>query len=156
MQLRAILSLLRLSGRGYTDGAVNALSAARRLAASRGHPSVTPEHLLAGMAASTYRPTRSLLGRLGIDSQAHAAEILELVGPDAPRDPSRRLDFGPEFRGLLADAQELARGRGRPYVGTEHLVLSLLSGPDCPAADALRRLGASAEAIRAIEAGDAP
>jgi ATP-dependent Clp protease ATP-binding subunit ClpA len=123
------LSLIRFTLAGYSDGAVNVLAAACRLAASSGHHCVTPQHLLAGLATTEYGPSRTLLGRLGLDLRAGSAEVLELVGSAAACSPARRLDLGPEVRALLSRARSQARGMNSRYVGVEHLVLEVVSEP---------------------------
>jgi hypothetical protein len=123
---RAFPSLIRLSLAGFTDGAVNIASVAWRHAAARGHLFVTTAHLLAAMATTDYRPTRTNLGRLGLDLRAYTHEVAELADPIRPGVPSRPLGFGPEVRSLLSKARLLARGMGHRYVGTEHVILALL------------------------------
>lgn len=125
MAWRAFIPLLRLTMAGYTDGVVNAVSAAWRLADSRGHPALAPEHLLAGMAGT--RQGRATLDRLGLLPHGRAEEILALV-PPASGVPSRCADLGREVRDLLASARDRARRAGCLYVGTEHVVLSLAAG----------------------------
>ena len=151
MNWRAFRLLFRLTLSGYTDGAVNTLSTALSIATSRGHHSLMPEHLLAGLATTDYGPSRTLLGRLGLNLHAEIEEVLELVDSATPIG-SGRLNFGPQVRDLLSRARGLARGVGCPYVGTQHLVLALLMGPRCTAGDYLRGRGATQEAIRAAVA----
>ncbi len=154
MDWRAFVSLLRLTLTGYTDGAVNAISAAWRLATSRGHRSVTPEHLLAGLATIEYGPSRALLGRLGLPLQSRATEVAELVGPAATGVPDRCVSFSPEVNDILSGARALARGMGHRYVSAGHLLLAMLSCPSSRAAVYLLGCGASEEAIRTVLAGD--
>jgi Clp amino terminal domain, pathogenicity island component len=52
--VRRLFALLRLSLSGHTDGLVETVSAAWRLASSRGHGYVTPQHLLVGLSSTKY------------------------------------------------------------------------------------------------------
>lgn len=110
MVWRSLLPLLRLSLAGYTDRAVNAVSAAWRLADSTGCPAVGPEHLRAGLADPRGRWPQ----------------------PVAVRGRCRGLS--PDAVAVLAAAKHEARRAGVPYVGTEHIAAVLAAGR--PAGDA--------------------
>jgi predicted DNA-binding transcriptional regulator AlpA len=58
---------------------------------------------------------------------------------------SRMSDAGRE---VIVKAQEEARLFPHNYIGTEHLLLAMISSGDDPAARALRRLGVEAEGVR--------
>jgi ATP-dependent Clp protease ATP-binding subunit ClpC len=150
---RAFVSLLRLTLSGHTDGVVSVLSAAWRIADARGHSTVTTEHLLAGLAATRYGANIALLDCLGLPLHARAAEIAKLVSPTPEGSPVRCRDFDPEARDVMARARALARGMDHHYIGTEHLILSLISCTGSSAAAYLRGYGASEEAVRSFAAG---
>jgi hypothetical protein len=89
---RAFVSLLRLSLAGYTDGAVNTLSAAWNLATLRGQHSVMPEHVLAGMVATEYG--LATLRRLGVDVGDQLADVCDVMGTSDREGPSHCRGFG--------------------------------------------------------------
>jgi hypothetical protein len=65
----------------------------------------------------------------------------------------------PDARRALTRAEEEARGLGRSYVGTEHLLLGLLTGEDDLAASTLTYLGVTREGVLSsrcmqVDAGD--
>jgi ATP-dependent Clp protease ATP-binding subunit ClpA len=67
-------------------------------------------------------------------------------------DAARAVDlsaFGADARRAIAAAEAEARELGHAFVGTEHLLLGLLSDEDNPAAIALRDAGATLAATRA-------
>ncbi|GEL17620.1 Clp protease N-terminal domain-containing protein [Pseudonocardia asaccharolytica] len=57
--------------------------------------------------------------------------------------------FTDRARRVLMASQEDARGAGHDYIGTEHLVLGLLSEPEALAAKALAQQGINPEQVRA-------
>ena len=57
--------------------------------------------------------------------------------------------FSGEARRTVVAAQELARAYGHTWIGTEHLLLALLDGPEGVAARAVAALGLSADGVRA-------
>jgi hypothetical protein len=101
MLWRSLLSLFRLSIAGYTDGAVNAVSAAWRVADSLGHTAMTLEHLRLGLAQPDGHQSRTK--------------------PGLPRCRG----IGPEVWTVLAAARLEARRAGCNYVATEHLAAVL-------------------------------
>jgi ATP-dependent Clp protease ATP-binding subunit ClpC len=57
--------------------------------------------------------------------------------------------FSQDARQVVVSAQEQARGLGHNYIGTEHLLLSVLAqSPDVPGARALRTLGYTVDSVR--------
>jgi ATP-dependent Clp protease ATP-binding subunit ClpA len=131
---------LRLSLRGFTDHAVNALLAARAEAARRSHRELTAGHVLLGIATIRACVGKLALDRLGVDLGRDAEAIAALVGtPEAGRSGGRPLlDSG--AKALIERARAEARRSGLGCVGTEHLIFALLS-EDGPAADYLRGRG---------------
>jgi hypothetical protein len=55
--------------------------------------------------------------------------------------------WAPAARGALTRAEDEARRLGRPYVGTEHVLLALLEDDDDPAARVLAHLGVTREGV---------
>ena len=56
--------------------------------------------------------------------------------------------FTPQARTVVVGAQEEARVLGHGYVGTEHLLLALLAGPDNGAAQVVTAMGLDSTAVR--------
>jgi ATP-dependent Clp protease ATP-binding subunit ClpA len=57
--------------------------------------------------------------------------------------------FTAAARGAVVGAQHEARDLGHPYIGTEHLLLALLSDAECPVARLMRDRGVDAAYARA-------
>jgi ATP-dependent Clp protease ATP-binding subunit ClpA len=56
--------------------------------------------------------------------------------------------FTPASRTVVVMAQEEARALGHPYIGTEHLLLALLAGPENGATQTLTAMGADRDGVR--------
>jgi ATP-dependent Clp protease ATP-binding subunit ClpA len=139
---------LRYSLQGFTDRAVNALVIARKHAVRRGHQAVTPEHVLLGLATIASGCANAALERLGIDLPRALAEVAALADATPQALPARRPLLSPELECLLVQAKRQAQAWGQRHVGTEHLLLGLLLGRPCPAADYLRGRGVTADLLR--------
>jgi ATP-dependent Clp protease ATP-binding subunit ClpC len=130
-----------------TDRAIKVLRVARDRAATCCHPRVTPEHVLWALATVEHGPGRVTLERLGVDLARNLAELETLpelahAGTEVKPVPSQ------EVEQLLRQAKVEAQSLGHNYVGTEHIVLGLLSCEPCPAVDYLRVRGVSLENVR--------
>jgi ATP-dependent Clp protease ATP-binding subunit ClpA len=58
--------------------------------------------------------------------------------------------FTDEARQAVVRAQAEARSLGHTWIGTEHLLLGVVSQPDTPGVEALLRLGVTPDAVREI------
>jgi hypothetical protein len=84
---------------------------------------------------------------MGVTKQAAQKRFVPPApGPDGPDGSLNR--FTPRARGVFAAARGEALAASRRHIGTEHLVLGLLSEPEGLAAKAITALGASEEQIR--------
>jgi ATP-dependent Clp protease ATP-binding subunit ClpC len=117
---------------------------AQKEAHALGAEEIAPEHLLIGLTAV----------ERGTAARALAAQSVELerlrteVGGEAVREPSRgRLPFSKEAKGVLESSVGEAHALGHPWVGSEHILLALLSAGGRPV-EVLQRLGAEPDAVR--------
>lgn len=93
---------------------------------------------------------RAILDSLAVDLFALLPEIVKLL-PRQPFDPVLERDISQRTQTLLAEARRSASNLNHRYVGTEHLVLAMLSVPGI-ASDFLRQHGATYEkATAAVE-----
>jgi ATP-dependent Clp protease ATP-binding subunit ClpC len=127
-----------------TDNARSCFSIAWNIAETMNHPSVTPEHLLAGLIYQSEQSSRSILRRLRLEWDASV-----LIPPAEPEKPTKPIDFDPSTRSILNAAREQAQGLNKSYVGTEHLLWALLNGPPGPARRFLESRGLTSQAISA-------
>jgi ATP-dependent Clp protease ATP-binding subunit ClpB len=131
----------------FTIKTQEAVQAAVRLAAERGNPQITPEHLLAVLLEQDGGIVAPVLRKVGAAPEAVRAAVNEALeklptvsGGDAEPGAST------EFAQVLRAAEHEMRELGDEYVSTEHLLLSL-AGHASPAGDALRAEGATRERL---------
>jgi ATP-dependent Clp protease ATP-binding subunit ClpA len=139
-----------------------AIDEARQL----GHSGVATEHLLLGIVREGQSIASGVLESLGVEPKKVRHQVIATLGRSAPGagvihvgEPSdtRAVTASPrKERDLLTDAtrrvvtlaQNEAIGLGHTWLGTEHLVLGLLSANRTAAQDALRSLGLTLDAVR--------
>src|SRR5579862_9574970 len=133
----------------FTARARNATLAAQEFASRRGQTRVTPEHLLRGIIDGHTVAAR-MLSRLGVDIN-DLNRHLEALSPQADTSSVTTIELAsqlsPTSQEVLKHAGDEADKGTNKYIGTEHLLLGILQ-TETPAADIIRDLGVSAEAIR--------
>lgn len=130
-----------------TDRAIKVLRVARDRATTNRDPQITPEHVLWALANVERGPGRLALERLGVDLRKSLRE-LELLHTACSGDPHSAPVPSPEVDQLLQNAKAQAKLLRHDYVGTEHLILGLLSGGTCPALHFLHQRGIGLDRFR--------
>jgi ATP-dependent Clp protease ATP-binding subunit ClpB len=130
-----------------TVKAQEAIAAARDVAVARNHAQATPEHLLVALLDQDNGVVPRILGKLGADPRVVRAD-LERSLEKLPRAHGAALDVDASraFKDVWADAVREASGMKDEYTSTEHFLLALAAHKS-PAGDALRKSGATKEAI---------
>ena len=131
---------------GFTSKANDALNQAINSAESLGHTYVGSEHLLLGLLKIGSGVAASVLNKNGVDAE----KIEELIRRDIGCGTPTRLSpdyFTPRAKGVIETAVKGSTSLGKKYVGTEHLLLGILSEGDNYAVRFLRALGADVDAI---------
>ena len=162
----------------FTDRARKVMSLAIQNAASRHAPAVETEHILLGLLEEGSGVGANVLRNMEVDCSllsAAAARRCTSYPPPATtstvNQPSEELPQsfwqatrsaflrffavrGPRLpltaatRRLVEHAMQEARTLGHNYIGTEHLLLGLLSEPDCTGAQLLTDQGLTLEDVR--------
>jgi ATP-dependent Clp protease ATP-binding subunit ClpB len=112
----------------FTNAAQQALAESQADAVGRGHPEVTPLHVLAAMLVEKSGPTAGVLGKANVD----AGRVRQVVENDLGRLPKTSSNAGSTGRGImemLAKADAHAKRMGDAYVSTEHLLLAAIDAP---------------------------
>ena len=131
----------------FTDRARKVMHLADDEARRFGHDSVGPEHILLGLVKEGSGVAANVLKNLGVDLQRGRLEVERL------HEAGRETFFGevqqtlPAKRVVEKSAEE-ARGINHHYVGTEHLLLSVLHEQESVAAKALANLGVELDKVR--------
>jgi len=130
----------------FTQRARRVLSLAHQEAERLRQDTINTEHLLLGLIQEEGGVAGRVLRELGLE-------------PDRVRDMVERLSGFGQYNGgkidlsagvqqVLEDAIEEARRMSHHYIGTEHLLLGLVSSTEGKAGEVLRKLGVTPEQIR--------
>ncbi len=124
----------------FTQKAQNTLNNALRFAKSLGHTYIGSEHLLLALATENDSVAAKLLQKYGATPDKIEERIKELTGVGSESQVSPA-DMTPRTKKIIeGSAMEATRG-GQSYIGTEHLLLSLLGERDAVALRILEKLG---------------
>src|SRR3954451_13063225 len=113
----------------FTLRARNVVMAAQNEARAAGNTDITPAHLVLGLLADP----DSLAGRVltGLDVSLDAVRAAATAAlPDAAGERREIIPFDPEAQQVLEQTFREALGLGHNYVGTEHVLLSLIAVED--------------------------
>jgi prophage maintenance system killer protein len=113
----------------------------------RGHSCVGPEHLLLGLLAEGEGVGAVVLESLGISLEEVRDQVEEMVGRGQGT-PAGHIPFTPPTKQVLERSLREAVQLGHNYVGTEHILLSLLAEGDGTTAQVLAGRGADYDLVR--------
>ena len=113
----------------FTKRAANALNLALRSAAELGHSYLGTEHLLLGLCREQDSFAGKTLLEKGLTVENIVKKIADHIGIGSPSHLSAG-DMTPRVKKVLEGAYYEARALNNSYVGTEHLLLSLLKETD--------------------------
>jgi len=130
----------------FTQRAKQVLSLAHEEAERLRHPAIGTEHLLLGLMKEEGGVAGRVLHELGLEVERVEEVITRLTGTG--QELPTRLELSPGTQRALEFAVEEARKMGHHYIGTEHLLLGLVSLGEGVALDVLRKLGVTPEQIR--------
>jgi ATP-dependent Clp protease ATP-binding subunit ClpC len=130
----------------FTQRAKRVLSLAHEEAERLRHPAIGTEHLLLGLMKEEGGVAGRVLRELGLEVERVEDVITRLTG--IGRDRPTSLELSPGTQHALEMAVEEARRMGHHYIGTEHLLLGLVSLNEGMALDVLRKMGVTPEQIR--------
>ncbi len=126
----------------FTPKAGAALNSALTYASDLGHSYIGSEHLLLGLLSTPDCAAARLLSSRGVSADKIKATISEITGVGTPG-PVSPTDITPGAKAIIEGAAYESIKSGHTYIGTEHLLLSLLSDKDCVAVRILESLGFS-------------
>ncbi len=120
----------------FTERARTVLSQSELEAHRLGHGFVGTEHILLALLEATDGLAARVLEDAGISKSMAEDQILALIKRGTASDEGK-LPFTPRAKAVLRRAVEEALRLGHNYVGTEHLLLGLLSDEESVAAKVL-------------------
>ena len=131
----------------FTDRARRVVVLAQEEARVLGHGSVGTEHILLGLLAEGEGVAAKALESLGISLEEARDRVEEIAGRGQGT-PAGHIPFTPRAKKALERSLREALQLGHNYIGTEHLLLSLIAEGDGIAAQVLAGLGADYDLVR--------
>jgi ATP-dependent Clp protease ATP-binding subunit ClpC len=131
------------------------VDAAAAFAAAHGHPHVDALHLLHALVGRD--PAAELLRRIGADTAAVQAAIVERLPESGPATPAGRPAFTQWAQRTLLDAAHIARATGSTYIDPEHVLFAFAGNQEAMTGQLLAAFGATPQSLQAAAQGeDAP
>ena len=130
----------------FTQRARRVLSLAHQEAERMRHSYIGTEHLLLGLILEDGGVAGRVLRELGIDANRMREMVLRLSG--LGQSLAEKLELTPGTQQVLEKAIDEASRMGHHYIGTEHILLGLVSYGEGIALDVLKKMGVTSEQIR--------
>ena len=125
----------------YTQTAKNALYKAQQAACDLGHTFIGSEHLLMGLIAEAEGVAAKILEKRSITEEAVREAIAAAEGTGEPS-KATPADMTPRTKHIIQVSAQLAVQHNHSYIGTEHILLAIISEQECLAVKILSSLGA--------------
>lgn len=132
----------------FTDRARKVMQLANMEAQRLNHEYIGTEHLLLGLIKESNGVATTVLHNLGLNLDQCRAECLKLVQPGPDVVTMGRLPMTPRTKGCIEKAIQWARDLSHNHVGTEHLLLGLVSETEGVAAQVLLNFGVKLETVK--------
>ena len=131
----------------FTPKAQYALNGAMSFATEMGHSYIGSEHLLLGLLTTPDSAAQKILTLRGVSVEQIKDTVVEITGIGTPM-PISPSDMTPRVKKMIEMSAIESANRGNAYIGTEHLLLSLLSDRDCVAVRMIESLGISVTELK--------
>ncbi len=125
----------------FTERSKKVIQLAHREALRLGHDMIGTEHILMGLALETGGVAVQAMLSMGIVPEELIASIEAAVPPGEPLDKPQDLPLSPRAKRVLDLSIREAKSMGVNYVGTEHVLLGLLSEGEGMAIQVIRSMG---------------
>ncbi len=112
-----------------TAKAREAIQNAQVAAVSLSHNYVGTEHLLLGLLRTEQSVAAKVLENLGLSDARAEAKLVELSGQGSGVNPNT-IDFTPKSKSIIENSLLEAQKLGANYIGTEHILISLVKERD--------------------------
>ena len=124
----------------FTKKAQNSLALALESAQSLGHSYIGSEHILLGLMEEKDSVASRMLQKRGLNHKKIKAEIFD-TRYEAERTSLSSKDLTPRARRIIENANKLSERNKQTFIGSEHLLYSLLGESDCYAVRVLESNG---------------
>lgn len=129
----------------FTEGAKNALAQAAEYAKSIGHNYVGTEHLVVGIMEESGQAA-ALLKEQGVDASAMKELVQKAIG-QGDFEINDNFGYTPRVKKILEMSKVIARQLGQSYVGSEHMLFSIMREKECLANRILIEMGVDASKV---------
>ena len=124
----------------YTGKAKKAIDLATRISRKLDYNYVGTEHILAGLIKEGTGVAAQVLSADGVDYDKLIQMIKDLISPGEGVAMAEKSGMTPRAERVLERAQEIAEHLGYDEVGTEHILMAMISQGDCAAARLLNTM----------------
>jgi ATP-dependent Clp protease ATP-binding subunit ClpC len=131
----------------FTESARRAVVLSQSEARALNHHHVEPSHLLLGVLTAEDATARALLTPLGVDVEAVRAVVSARHGTGED-EPSEHIPFSTDSKTAFEQSLRESLALDHTYIGTEHMLLGLVSGPSSEVGEILTALGVPNDALR--------
>ena len=132
--------------KGFTQKANEAINLALKNASEMGHTYVGTEHLLLGLIEEGTGVAATVLEESGLTKEEYKEKIQESTGTGSKTVLTPE-DLTPRTKRVMQMAMVISSRMGNSYVGTEHLLLAILSESDSYAVRFLNELGINIQSV---------
>jgi hypothetical protein len=132
----------------FTPRAQQVLALSRKEAERLNHNFVGTEHLLLGLIRLGQGVAVTVLAKLGVDLETTRREVEKHIGRGPDQTIAGNIPYTPRVKKVLALAAKDAKTLDHTYVGTEHILLGLLTEGDGLAAKVMKNLGVDTKKTR--------
>ena len=145
---------MRYNFTGFTEKANEALNQAINSAQVLGHTYVGSEHLLLGLLRVGSGVAAAVLNSAGVTAENIEEQMRKTIGVGTPTRLSPDY-FTPRAKRVIESAMAGCGNLGKKFVGTEHILIAILSEGDNYAIRFLNELGVDTAALTANALGEA-
>ena len=131
----------------YTDKAKKAVELANRLSRSMNYNYVGTEHILAGLLKEGTGVAAEVLIANGVELSKLLQMIEELISPGEAILVLDKDGFSPKTQAIVERAEEFADRFQSEKIGTEHLLLAIMTAGDCAASRLLNTLSVNIQKL---------
>jgi len=131
----------------FTDRARRVVVCAQEEARALDHDYIGTEHILLGLVREGGGVAVKALESLGISLETVRQRVEEIIGR-GQHTPSGHIPFTPRAKKVMELSLRESRQLGHNYIGTEHILLGLISEGDGVAAQVLTSLGAEHDRVK--------
>lgn len=132
----------------FTEEARRVMGFARQEAERLGHDTIRTVHVLLGLVSEWADVSADVRTELSMDLSKIRAEVESLTAKGAASPTRSQMTFTPQAKSILDGAVEEAGLLGHTHIGTEHLLLALLSTREAITAYVLGHLAPSLSEVR--------